>query len=406
MAFSLMTEIRQPRGAKWIFVLLCGLLGLVSGTLAAQEIKTLNIGYLEITNDPRYEALHGYARIQFKSRSRPRAGAELAMRESQIIGRALSVKFRLEPTQGETSEQLVSEIERLAAEKNVQFFLIDAPAEIIREVAEKTKNRDGLLFNISERSDSLRAGDCAANLMHTIASHAMLSDALAQYLISQNWRRALVLKGQLPVDTALARAFENSARRFGIDIAAIEDFILSNDPRVREKNNIKLMTSGFEYDVVFLADSDGEFGRYVPYQTQLPRPVVGTEGLIASEWHWAWERHGAPQLNRRFAKRAKRRMQPADWAAWIAVTSIVESVVRTKSVEFGTISEYLRGEDLTLDGYKGAPVSYRSWDNQLRQPILLHTHNAVIGRAPLEGFLHPTQYMDTLGFDLRDAKCR
>ena len=391
---------------KWIFIQLCVFIVLVSGDLAAEEARTLSIGYLELTNDPRYAALHGYARIQFKSRSRPRAGAELAMADSRIIGRALSVMFNLEPAQGETSEQLVSEIERLAAKKNVRFFLIDAPAEIIREVSEKTKTQDVVLFNVSEPSDNLRAGDCASHLMHTIASRAMLSDALAQYLVAQNWRRALVLKGPLPEDAAIARAFENSARRFGIDIVGSQDFVLGKDPRVREKNNIRLMTSGFEYDVVFLADTEGEFGRYVPYQTQLPRPVVGTEGLIAAEWHWAWERHGAPQLNRRFAKRAKRRMQPADWAAWIAVTSIVESVVRTKSVEFDAISAYLHGEDLTLDGYKGTPVSYRSWDNQLRQPILLHTHNAVIGRAPLERFLHPTQYMDTLGFDQRDAKCR
>lgn len=37
--------------------------------------------------------------------------------------------------------------------------------------------------------------------------------------------------------------------------------------------------------------------------------------LIAAAWHWSWERHGAPQLNQRFERRAKRRMQGADWAA-------------------------------------------------------------------------------------------
>ena len=96
----------------------------------------------------------------------------------------------------------------------------------------------------------------------------------------------------------------------------------------------------------------------------------------------------------------------ADWAAWAAVRAIVESVVRTGSTDFAEVGAYLRGDKLTLDGYKGNPASFRLWDNQLRQPILLHTHNAVVERAPLEGFLHPTQNMDTLGYDRGDGMCR
>ena len=135
-------------------------------------------------------------------------------------------------------------------------------------------------------------------------------------------------------------------------------------------------------------------------------PVVGTEGLQAASWHWAWERHGAPQLNQRFERHAKRRMQSPDWAAWAAVKSIVESVLRTKSTEFEIVGAYLRSDRLNLDAYKGNPVSYRSWDNQLRQPVLLHTYNAVTDRAPIRGFLHPTENMDSLGYDQGETLCK
>jgi len=144
----------------------------------------------------------------------------------------------------------------------------------------------------------------------------------------------------------------------------------------------------------------------VPYQTSAPRPVVGSEGLVASAWHWTWERHGAPQLNQRFERQAGRPMQDADWAAWAAVKAIVEAAVRTESTALVPVAVYLRGADLALDVYKGAPASFRAWDNQLRQPILLHTHNAVIERAPLPGFLHPSEYMDTLGPDAPESACR
>ena len=72
----------------------------------------------------------------------------------------------------------------------------------------------------------------------------------------------------------------------------MKPFQLTNDPRFREQSNVALMTAGADYDVVFVADTDGEFGRYVPYQTNLPRPVVGTTGLVPAAWHWAWERKG------------------------------------------------------------------------------------------------------------------
>ncbi|MCK5624155.1 MAG: amino acid ABC transporter substrate-binding protein, partial [Alphaproteobacteria bacterium] len=59
-----------------------------------------------------------------------------------------------------------------------------------------------------------------------------------------------------------------------------------------------------------------------------------------------------------------------------------------------------------FDAYKGNPASFRPWNNQLRQPILLHTHNAVAARAPLDGFLHRRDVLDTLGIDEPESKCR
>ncbi len=407
MASSSTTETLIRRPAAVILAAAIGMGGLPGGDgAAASEVTPLPIGYLEITGDARYEQKGTYAGIQVRPRARPVTGAELAVRESRILRRAVKVSFTLERGAGKTAADLVAVIERLAVEKGVRFFLIDAAAEPLSAVAEATRGRDLLLFNVSEAADVLRGAQCQAHLMHVIPSDGMLTDALVQYLAAKRWRDVLVLKGPLAEDAALAQAFQNSARRFGVRIAGIRDFILSNDPREREKNNVVLITAGVDYDAVFLADTDGEFGRYVPMQTQLPRPVIGTEGLMADAWHWSWERHGAPQLNQRFDKLAKRRMQGADWAAWTAVKAIVESVVRTRSTDFADVSAYLHGDKLTLDGYKGNPVNFRPWDNQLRQPILLHTHNAVVQRAPLRGFLHPAQNMDTLGYDRGDGMCR
>ena len=61
---------------------------------------------------------------------------------------------------------------------------------------------------------------------------------------------------------------------------------------------------------------------------------------------------------------------------------------------------------MNLDGAKASPLSVRPWDHQLRQPILLATNNAVVEIAPLGGFVHPVNDLDTLGPDRAASACR
>ncbi len=235
----------------------------------------------------------------------------------------------------------------------------------------------------------------------------MLADALVQYLVFKKWTKILLLEGPSPLDSQMVQSVERAANRFGAKIIDTRPFLLSNDPREREKNNVTLLTGGRrDYDVVYVADTFGEFGRYVPYQTNRPRPVVGSVGLVADWWSWSWERYGAPQLNSRFEQHAGRRMVGQDWSAWVGVKAMVQAVTRARSTSFEEVAAYLRGEKIKIDGAKGPPLSFRQWNNQLRQPILISTHNAIIERAPLRGFLHESNDLDTLGDDIRDTVCR
>lgn len=379
---------------------------LSAGRSFAAEQTRFAIGYLEIADDPRYAEDRSYTGLKLKTLRRPFPGAEVGLRDSRAVGRALGIALALERVSAADPAALAREVVRLRDDAGIRFFVVDAAADALLDLADATRDAGVLLFNISERDDRLRRADCRANLMHVMPSRAMLTDAMAQFLADRNWRTVLLLRGSESGDAVLADAFARSAHKFGLRVVATRDFVLSNDPRERTRNNIALLTGPPDYDVVFLADTDGEFGRYVPYQTLLPRPVVGTEGLIASAWHWAWERHGAPQLNQRFERMAGREMEDADWAAWAAVRLVVEALTRTRSPDFAMLSGYLKGKDLTFDAYKGNPASFRSWNNQLRQPVLLHTHDAVTERAPLDRFLHATDVLDTLGVDEPENECR
>jgi ABC transporter substrate binding protein (PQQ-dependent alcohol dehydrogenase system) len=323
-----------------------------------------------------------------------------------VIGRALKVEFALEAVQGADLAAIEAGLARLVAEHGTRFALVDLPAPELRELVARTRDAGVWLLNVSAIEDELRGEACAPHLLHTAPSRAMLADALAQYLAFLQWRDALLLVGPTAEDEAWGEALARSIRRFGGRIVETRRFVAGRDPRQRELNNVRLLTQGVSYDVVAVADVEGEFGRQLSYQTVLPRPVVGSHGLVPRGWHWAFERHGAPQLNQRFERQAGRRMGEADWAAWAAVRVVVEALSRVGATDSAILREFLLSERLTFDTYKGAPGSFRPWNRQLRQPMLLGTHDAVIARAPLPEFLHAKNTLDTLGLDEPESRCR
>ena len=374
-------------------------------SLPVYAAQTLSIGYVQQSDDPRYDDKHMTAQFLGQALGRPYEGAEVALKEVKFHGQNAGVEFALESAEAATAAELIKQVETLQA-KGVRFILSDLPAATLSEVASAFKGKDVVFFNVSAPDDSLRQAQCQAVVFHTLPNHAMQADALVQYLVAHKWKQVLVLEGEAPEDKLLTAAFERAAKRYGAEIVAKRPFVLGNDPRERDKNNIALLTGDEDYDVVYIADSHGEFARNAAYQTLLPRPVIGSEGLNALAWNWAWERHGAPQVEKRFEKKAERRMSDPDWAAWMAVKAIATAVQQTNGADFAKLRDFLTAPDTTLDGAKGNASSFRPWDHQLRQPLLLSTHNWVVDRAPLEGFLHQTNNLDTLGFDERDSQCK
>jgi ABC transporter substrate binding protein (PQQ-dependent alcohol dehydrogenase system) len=93
-----------------------------------------------------------------------------------------------------------------------------------------------------------------------------------------------------------------------------------------------------------------------------------------------------------------------DWAAWMAVKMIVQSSLRTESADLGKQRAYMLA-DGSFDGAKGLAVSVRPWDPQLRQAVLLAAPYEVVADAPVEGFLHRTNALDTLGGDEQETPC-
>jgi len=326
-------------------------------------------------------------------------GARLAIDDNNTTGRFTGQRFTLdEATVTEDADPAV--VARQLDQGGRHFVVSLLGAEALTKAA----SGGALLFNAASPDESLRNEGCRANVLHTLPDRAMLADGLGQYLIKKRWSKWLLVSGSAPGDAAFAEAVRRSAKRFGARIVAEKTWTFDADSK--PETEVPTFTQGPDYDVVVVADEAGAFGDLLSYRLWLPRPVVGTQGLVAKGWDSAAEEWGAIQLQNRFQRLAKRPMTSVDYAAWLAVRAVGEAATRAKSADPAALTKTLLSADFSVAGFKGRQLSFRAWDGQLRQPILLAAANGLIATAPVDGFMHPVTEMDTLGTDKPETKCR
>jgi ABC transporter substrate binding protein (PQQ-dependent alcohol dehydrogenase system) len=334
-------------------------------------------------------------------------GAELAIVENTTTGKFVGLSYRLKPTVIGPEEDFRKRIAELFETEKPKLILVNAPAQDLLALTDLAAAYGALVLNAGAPDTRLRDGDCRENLLHTLPSRDMLTDALVQYLVVRQWSRIFLISGVKPGDKLYADAVRNSAKKFGARLVGDKTFDAQDaDLRQSAGAELAVATQGPEYDVVVVADEEGNFGPYLPYHTWLPRPVAGTQGMTPVAWARPVEDYGAAQLQRRFIKLAGRSMTSIDFAAWLAVRAIGEAAIKTDSTEATKLGAALRSGNVELSAFKGRALSFRPWNGQLRQPIPLVWPGAVVAMAPLEGFLHQTTELDTLGLDSPETACK
>ncbi len=269
-----------------------------------------------------------------------------------------------------------------------------------------------IVFNVGATDDRLREADCRKNVFHTAPTRSMLADGLAQYLIWKQWPRWVLISGSHDKDKLFAEALKRAATRFGGQIVAEKVFEDTGTARrtdsgvVQIQRQMPVFTQDLpDHDVVLVADESEVFGTYVPFRTWIPRPVAGTAGLMPSAWHPASEQWGGTQIQNRFAKASGRRMLSKDMSAWTAVRILGEAATRTKSADPATLEAFIRDPQFSIAAFKGQKLTFRPWNQQLRQPIFLGDGRSVVSTSPQEGFLHQVSELDTLGVDQPETQC-
>jgi ABC transporter substrate binding protein (PQQ-dependent alcohol dehydrogenase system) len=338
-------------------------------------------------------------------------GARIGITDNTTTGQFTNQAFELAETIVPEGGDVVAAFKELYG-KGQRLFVADLPAASLLKLADLPEAKDALLLNVQARDDALRGEQCRANMLHLAPSYAMLADGLAQYLIWKRWTEWFLVTGAGADDKLFADAVRRAAKRFRAEIVEERSYDAEPGARRTDSGSVQIakqmpvFTQNVDYQVLVVADERDAFGQYLPYRTWDARPVVGTHGLWPTAWWRAHELWGATQMQNRFTKAFGRWMSERDYAAWLAVRSIGEAATQTKKTDAASIGAYIRGPDFAVAGFKGQKLTFRDWDGQLRQPILLAEARTIVSVSPQEGFKHQTNVLDTLGYDRHETTCK
>ncbi len=337
-------------------------------------------------------------------------GARIALQENALTGRFVNQTFHLSELILPLEDDFKAKAR--AALATHKLIIADLEKDDLLALADMPEAKNAIIFDIRTSDDGLRQEQCRANVFHFLPSRAMRTDALAQYLVWKRWTNWLLVSGKSPDDLAYADAIKRSARKFGAKVVDERFYTYAAGSRRTDtghqqvQQQLPLVTQDApSYDVVFVADESQVFGEYMPYRTWDPRPVVGTQGLIAVAWHRSFEEYGGTQLQNRFEREVGRIMTERDYSAWLGIRAFGEAILRTNTNDPAALRSYLLSDRFGVAGYKGDAMNFRTWDLQLRQPVLLASARDLVSISPQEGFLSPDYLTDTLGFDKPESKC-
>ncbi|MFD0987024.1 ABC transporter substrate-binding protein [Methyloligella solikamskensis] len=378
---------------------------------SGKKVNEVEIGYLKKVTRP---TTLPASRLDKEPEDIGLAGADTALRENNSAGQFLGDHYSVKEKRVGPDDDAVAGLQELL-DQGIRYVIVDAPADDLLALADATKDKEVLLFNVRAPETELRQEQCRDNVLHVAPDRFMLADALAQYLIAEEWTDWLLVAGPTKGDQAYAAAIERAAERFGGNIVDRRNY---KDIPGRDRDDIGTIPGPSQgaaegddvasYDVIVVADEGRAWSPYAPYRGDALRPVVGTAGLMPESWHGAHSKWGARQLNNHFEEEHSRIMLPVDYHAYIAARSVGEAITRNRNADFDTIRDFIHSDKFQLNGFKGIKHTYRAWDGQFRQPILLVTDNVVVSVSPQPGFPHPSApdvLVDTLGIDQDETRC-
>lgn len=332
-------------------------------------------------------------------------GAQIAIKDSNKSARFLNQKYNLIEAISYKKEELINAYEKFVKEGN-NYVVLNVEDDLLKELLAHNFSSKTLFVNAKSQNSNLRKNYCNNNLLHTISSNAMLYDGLVQFLVKRDFKNIFLISGEHEKDLLIKEDIKRSIKKFGAKIVKEKTWDNNSDIRRKANTEFPSFTQASDYDLILLADYHGDFGEFMYFNTWLPRPVAGTQGLTPVTWHKVIEAWGAAQMQSRFEKFSKRWMQSVDYSNWVAIRTIVTALTHTKTADLKTNINYIYSKDFELAAYKGRKLTFREFNGQIRMPVALVQPRALVSTSPQVGFLHPKTDLDTLGVASFEMECK
>lgn len=383
-------------------MLLAGLLLIWAGTGQALDVRmaVFRIDYPTVAPITRYDR---------KPDDLGFAGAALANEDNMTTGGFMGHGYALE-TISSPPQEADAAFDAVLAEGFDIIVIMAEPDDLLR-LADKA-GPERLIINAQARDTALRDGECRANVLHVAPSDAMMADSVTQFAMWKKWSRWFLVHGSNPADIAMGEAYRRSAIKFGAKITEEREFEDTGGSRRTDTGHVLVqrqlpvfMQGAKKHDIVIAADASDVFAPYLPFHLWDPRPVMGAAGLRPVTFHAAHEAWGATQFQRRFEKLTGRYIREEDYQVWLALRVVGEAVTRSGSADTATLQDYILSDAFELAAFKGQKVTFRPWNGQLRQPILLYDGRITVSVSPQDGYLHQRSPLDTLGLDAPETSC-
>ncbi len=241
------------------------------------------------------------------------AGARVGTADDNMTGKFMGQETDLTEDIIPEDGDIVAEAKKALSAGN-RLIVADLEAKDLLAVADIPEAKDAIILDIRTSDDALRQEQCRNNVFHLAPSNAMRADALGQFLLYKKWTRWFFVHG------VSSRRISTMSRLSGAQLLASErksstERDYTYDARTRDtdtghqqtEQQMALLTQSLpDYDVTFVVDQDEAFGDYLLFNTTDPRPVVGTQGLVAAAWHPAFTEFSAKEMQRRFERLSHR----------------------------------------------------------------------------------------------------
>jgi ABC transporter substrate binding protein (PQQ-dependent alcohol dehydrogenase system) len=359
--------------------------------------------------------------------------AQLAVEEANHIAGAFGKVVRLlteVATSADDAEKKAVKLVRQGGAKAV----IGGGNDPLSQSVQAATTREGIIYlNTMSRSEALRGARCHRLTFHVEASLAMYADTIGQWLVrGAKKTRWGFLASETEAGAEIERMAERALRRQGGTAVARE--VVPAGARDYRAALAALAKAGPDVLVINLAGPSLLTALAHVRELDLRVEVAGVvmdaiefweaepaklAGVWPAVWFHGFSRYSGRELNKRLAEALGQPAESRAWANFTAVKAVWEAVLRGERTDTAGLVSFLE-KGRGLDAHKGQPLTFRSWDHQLRQPLMVLRCRVpaagaprwdiyeLLGEVPLRGTPGKSQeeILDTLGLSGAESTCR